>query len=158
MPISASHVQQLPSTSRVPKIALKLAFSNNECRHFVRAACTDANDTPYARPFSPPSNRVYRMLLRPSVLEESTQDRSGVGSFFPPFFPFLMLTQWCTSSRGSRGLLVARGANSNAKYFSSDITTCQIWLCYIQRLGYNPYLRNSTVPILIRPNAPAFPC
>ena len=70
--------------AQILKIVLKRSFSNDRYRHFARGMCTTAKDTQYSRPFSSPSNRAYRALLRSSVLEQSTQDRSEVAPFFDP--------------------------------------------------------------------------
>ena len=64
--------------AQILKIVLKWSFSNDRHCHFARGACTAANDAPYDRPFSSPSNRTFCISLRPSVPEQSTQDRSGV--------------------------------------------------------------------------------
>ena len=80
--ISASDVQQLPSTNLSPEYCSKTVFYNDGSHHFGRGVCTDANDTPYARPFTFSSNSTYSMSPRPSVLEQSTQDRSNAVPFF----------------------------------------------------------------------------
>ena len=66
------------------EIVLKLTFCNDSYRHFALGVCTAASDATYDRPFSSPPNCAYGMSLRPSVPEQSTQDRSAVNRFFDP--------------------------------------------------------------------------
>ena len=48
----------------------------------ARGTCFIIDDSLYSRPIFPLSNDAYRVSLRPSVAEQSAQDRRGVAPFF----------------------------------------------------------------------------
>ena len=85
IPFSTSHLQQLPSTSLIPENCSNTVIFQRKvpplCTWRVHQ-CKLQSTHLYARPFSSPSNRVYRMSLRPFILEQSNQDQGGVVRFF----------------------------------------------------------------------------
>ena len=83
--VSATYVQQFPSTSINPENVRKRPFLYGRGHNFVRDSCFAMNDILCARPISSLSNGVYLMSLRPSVAEQSVRDPSGVGPFFRHF-------------------------------------------------------------------------
>ena len=92
IPISTSHLPQHPSTSLCPENCPKTAIFLQIYLHVACPQLQKTHDTPYARPFSSPSNRAYCVSLRPSVVAQSTQDRSGAAPFFDPVnFPALLV-------------------------------------------------------------------
>ena len=88
VPVSATYVQQFPSTSINPEKCQTTTFLYGRGHNFARDSCFAMNDILYARPISSLSNGVYLMSLRPSVTEQSVRDPNGVGRFSPfPIFP-----------------------------------------------------------------------
>ena len=85
VPVSATYVQQFPSTSINPEKCEKTTISVREGHSIARDSCFAMNDILYARPISSLSNGVYLMSLRPSVAEQSARDPSGVGPFSAVF-------------------------------------------------------------------------
>ena len=119
------------------KITLKMSVSNDRCCHFARDVCTTANDTPYARSFSSPLNRAYRMSLRHSVLEH----RPSIGAMSvcfstQPIFPLLMLRQCRIMAhmiRSANGGPSMVGGPNIIQYISDvRLPHVKIWQRYIQ--------------------------
>ena len=81
VPVSATYVQQFPSTSINPENARKRPFLYGRAHNFARDSCFAMNDILYARSIFSLSNGVYLMSLRPSVAVQSAREPSGVGSF-----------------------------------------------------------------------------
>ena len=70
----------------------KTAVFGERVKGFKRGTRFTVNDSLYSRPIFPLSNDAYGVSLRPSVVEQSAQDRSGVALFFDPVnFPGSML-------------------------------------------------------------------
>ena len=83
-PVSALYTQQFPTTSINPEKRSKRPFLNGRDNGFARGTRITMNDNQYPRSIFPICNGVYCMSLRPSLVEQSTQDRSDVITFFDP--------------------------------------------------------------------------
>ena len=131
IPASALHAQQFPASGINPEKWPKTAVFGGRVNSFERGTCFTVNDSLYSRPIFPLSNGAYRVSLRPSVVEHSTQDRSGVAPFFDPVnFPGSMLNQRRTMVHVitfRRRPVYRRGPNSNTMHSPSETTICQNW-------------------------------
>ena len=83
-PVSALYAQQFLDTSINPEKWPKGPFFNGRDDSFARGTRFTVNDSLYSRPVFPLSNGAFRVSLRPSVVEQWTQDRSDVSPFFDP--------------------------------------------------------------------------
>ena len=83
-----------PASTPILKNGQKLPFFGGRVISFERSTRFTVKDGLYSRPIFSQSNGAYRVSLRPSIPEQSTQDRSGVAPFFAPsIFLGLMLNQ-----------------------------------------------------------------
>ena len=80
-PVSSLHARQFPSTSINPENGQEGRFSSEELIA-LNVARASLWTTVYL--LANLSNGAYRVSLRPSVVEQSTQDWSGVAPLFDP--------------------------------------------------------------------------
>ena len=84
-PVSTLYAKQFPCTSINPeKNGQKRPFLDGRVQSFARSMCFIVNRL-YSRPISPLSNRVYRMSLRLSVVNQTARDLSGAARFCTNF-------------------------------------------------------------------------
>ena len=135
--VPALHAQQFPATSINPEKWSKTAVFNGGDNSFARGARFTTDDSQYSRPIFPLSNGAYRVSLRPSIVEQSTQDRSGVAPFFDLVnFPGSSVNPMASS--GARGhvltaVRLSQGAVILIQYISHlRLPHAKIWQRYIQ--------------------------